>query len=609
MPHVSVVQLDIQLPADAAIDLFLLQLHSPPPVEAGAPIKLPATVATRRGQFLTALAAWVTASYCAQTPQRPVFVVAPELSIPLEHTGVLEMMVRNLDRPAIIIAGLEFLRWQEYRRLVEGMASMPSPASWLEGGRDGHWVNAALILVRDAAGAVQKFIQPKRNPSDGEAATHFPGRNVLVFQSRNQIQGVHLNFCVQICADFTNHRIVADLRRACEEISPGRPLDFTFVLQRNENQDAPQFKQSIKAYFDPPVGMVETARGSLVFVNNARAATGGTDWGDSMMLFPFEKWRMSGAPTFWIRDDGANNHQGVLMREAGPAAFWLRYKPQYLVSSVAGAGQPGPFVDNHALALTIVDDFFPEDPEFRPIPAVAHWLRQRWVDGRGTVAAALRSGGCPEAVQAGGEAAYDEVLARWHAIVSGDDLAARLLVGLYFCCFTQRGYPAGTTEPRKWVAAAEHGAREFLATCALLQLGAGAAGALTPHSLPETHARVGGLLITLVWGGGTHTAGAMITSVLNRLAIPAAVVGDGRLVVLIESRDTPERDKLAELVESHSVEITRAEQPRVELITDAAAFARPVVVCSQAVWAEVCYTQSLDEARRRVSTLLTTAGR
>jgi hypothetical protein len=609
LPRVSIVELAVELPADATVDLFLLQLQSPAPGTAGAPGKLVDTIAARRAEFFAAFSNWISTSYCQQHTQRPFFVVAPELSVSVTHVGILENLLASIDRPGFVIVGLEFLRWSEYRELLHSMNEMPDRASWLEDGQPEHWINAALILIRDAMGTIHRFIQPKRNPSDMEAATHFPCRNVLLFQSQRQTQGAHLNFCVQICADFTNHEVVARLRRAIEDRSPGRPLDFTFVLQRNEDQAAPQFKRSIQAYFEPPIGMAETTRGSLIFLNNARGVTDtAAMWGDSMLLFPFQKWRSDGAPTYWLRNDGPHNHQGVLLREGGPAAFWLRYKPQYLVNPIPGSGQPGPFVDSHALAVRIVEDVFPAAPQFASIPPVAHWLGQQWSGGRGRISAILNDAGRPKALQEAGDGAYDEALGEWTSVASSDEGVAKALVGLYFCCFTQQGYPASTVEPRQWVSSTEDGARRFLSSVALLRLGM-AGREVTPTVSAAVHAQGGDVRIALAWGGGSKLADAMIVALLRSVSEVASRDKLPDLVVLVAPLDAPDDERLADIVKKTSPYITDAEVPG---SGDAGAddITRPAderplrFICDQRVWAAVSGANSVDEARANLAVVL-----
>jgi hypothetical protein len=297
------------------------------------------------------------------------------------------------------------------------------------------------------------------------------------------------------------------------------------------------------------------------------------------------------------------------MREAGPAVFWLRYKPHYLVNPIPGSGQPGPFVANHALALPIVDDVFPAVPVFAPIPPVAHWLRQQWAKGRGSIAAILTEAGAGETVRIESENAYGEMFSLWDSAAFADDAGARSVVDLYFCCFTQEGYPASTHEPREWLTDAENGAGQFLAAFALLRL-APAAGALTPCLSSTAHADGGALTITLVWGGNSKPAGAMIVSALGRLAEEMPRAHGSHLVILVSPRDAPDQARLTELASRSSHDITRPSGPGVvaagasDDITEAAVTPTPIFACDQRLWTAVCYAQGVDEARASVTAIL-----
>ena len=305
------VDVNMTLPEDGVVDIFMLQFHSPAPIENGALGKLPASVIDSRQVFLNQFCQWMQETYCQENPSRPYFVVIPELAISLKHLDVLRDIAQLDERPVGVFAGLEFLTRDEYLSFIQDKSDMPEPNLWTDGVTETHRLNTALILLQESDGQLLQFIQPKRNPSDLEAATHFYCQNALFFHSTNQVQGRRLNFCVHICSDFTNFENVLEFRRKCETIAAGRPVDFTFLLQRNKNQFAPQFIRSIAAYFMPPIGMIDTSHGCLVFANVASQVAGKSeDWGKSMLLFPWSKhWRTYGSATYWLHDDKANNYQ------------------------------------------------------------------------------------------------------------------------------------------------------------------------------------------------------------------------------------------------------------------------------------------------------------
>jgi hypothetical protein len=373
--HIHTVGLDIQLPADRLVDIFLLQLHSPVQADGLAPY--PPEQSAARGEFLNRFAQWLRQTYQPANANRPFFVLAPELSIPLQHVPILEGMVR-------------------------------------------------------------------------------------------------------------------ELRRACEEAANGRQLDFTFVLERNEDQTAAHFKRSVAAYFEPPDGMADTSAGCLVFVNNANPTFGkSTQWGKSMFLFPFtRRWRVSGSPTYWVSDEGPHNHQAVVVREPGPSIYWLRYKPQYLVNSTPGSGQPGPFVDNQALAVWINGQAFPAPVDFQAIQPVIHWLISEWSCIEPAFIKELREVGRPDVVRNALHAAYNESVERWRETLGTNEILAKRVVNLCFSGFPGAVFGKETMEPQLWPADVSSGVRRFLELYSVLHSALPVASNLRPAATNSAHALI-----------------------------------------------------------------------------------------------------------------------
>ena len=71
--RVLLVDVNMALPEDGLVDLFLLQCHSPDPLEQGAPGKLPAQVSARRQVLLERFCQWLRDTYCPENPARPYF--------------------------------------------------------------------------------------------------------------------------------------------------------------------------------------------------------------------------------------------------------------------------------------------------------------------------------------------------------------------------------------------------------------------------------------------------------------------------------------------------------------------------------------------------------
>ena len=180
------VTLDIRLGDDTLIDLFLVQWHTPVPARGHAPSVIPALFVEQKRQVLEQFRDWLLAQ-TAGNPTRPVFVIIPEMSMPSGQVPILNGLVQAMQRPVVVIAGMEYQPWTDFQKLVLALPDMPDPQSWLQDGQPHHWVNAARIWTRDEHGQIKRFIQPKRHPqADEQAIPLYQGRNVLVFRSSTQ---------------------------------------------------------------------------------------------------------------------------------------------------------------------------------------------------------------------------------------------------------------------------------------------------------------------------------------------------------------------------------------------------------------------------------------
>ena len=602
------VDVDMVLPDDGAVDLFLLQCHSPAPIENGAPGKLPANIRIRRQSFLERFCQWLEDIYCRENRLRPFFVIIPELAVSLSHLHVLQSIAQLGDRPAGVFAGLEFLTRDEYSNLIQKMPDMPEPNLWTTGVTETHQLNTALVLLQQSDGQFTQFIQPKRNPSDQEAATHFNCQRTLFFRSKNQAQGRRLNFCVQICSDFTNFEYVREFRRECEAVVNGRPVDFTFLLQRNENQFAQQFVKSIDAYFAPPHAMVETTRGCLVFANNASNVTGKSkDWGKSMLIFPWNniRWRTYGSPTYWLHNDKANNFQAVVLREPGECIYWLRYKPHYLVNQVAGSGQPGPFVDdNHAWALKFNDGNFPDKPAFKPIQPVTHWLLSEWSQSQNEFLQKLEQ--LPDSVVTGCEAAHDLAYSTWEAVLLPSERLSRYILSLYFSCFRSQVLSDGTQEPHDWSADIANKVRDFLSVYTLLHCGFHGLG-LMPQPRQFAHAVLNAETNLSLISGHSKPVRSIIAASLSVIGQANGLSDKAKhILILISSLDSPDSTVLSSIIEENLRKITSVADPRTsgDDITSADEACEIIPIYDHKIWTSVQTAKTITEVRSSIQVVL-----
>jgi hypothetical protein len=190
-PAVHRVETSLELDQDRAIDLFLIQWHTPRPAGLAG---LCGDVSQERVRFLSDFGAWLSQELERQVSMRPCFVLAPELSLPVSADQVVGELLRQLNRPAVFAGGMEFLRWNLYLELLERCSGMPEPNRWRSGGDETLVVNCAAIWVRGLDGNVRRFVQPKRNPSDAEDPLVYRGNDILLFTSANPHNGKRLNF-------------------------------------------------------------------------------------------------------------------------------------------------------------------------------------------------------------------------------------------------------------------------------------------------------------------------------------------------------------------------------------------------------------------------------
>ncbi|MCK4390883.1 MAG: hypothetical protein KAV83_11690 [Desulfobacterales bacterium] len=575
------IDLNLQLTQDRLIDIFILQWHTPLPAHDHIWKKIPPQLAEEKVALFDNFGKWLLNYFDVNTPSRPLFIVTPELSMPISCENLLDQIVNRINRPTVIIAGLQFLEWEEYSNLIHNLPCMPESATWLTDGHANHIVNAAGIWIRDANGEVKRYIQPKLHPQDHEQAIPvYQGQNVLVFRSVDQRTGPRLNFCVQICSDFSNADFVQQLRHGIAAKCEGLCLDLTFLIQCNPNQDSIQFKQAVQAYYEVPNGMTPTKQGCLLFVNNANEKAGKSKiWGCSKLHFPYETWRYLEfpPPTYWITNDKQHNHQAVTLRESGPGIYWLTYKPHYLVRRLAGSGQSVPFqgtpgfafIDGTTFGQGTVADLF------LPIPAVCHWLHGEWNEGKDELKLRLEENKTKQDVEENKTKQdvadyylnlYRSGLDAWSQVIGHHDNWARRAVNTYFTCCKKEFYPAKETEPQEWHPDVSSAVKQMMRIYALLVAGVQAfpGGSISPNFEGLHHASAANELhITFLWGDGEIPPRKMITDYIvereNRGLCD--LLSAKCFLILVNPAGCPDRGDLLEAIKKDGCDIVRQSSP------------------------------------------------
>jgi hypothetical protein len=577
---VTPVITDVELGQDHLIDILVLQWWTA--LEDGPRCfgVLPQRLVEGKRRELDWLATWLSEQFDPNTPSRPLFIVAPEVSLPNSLLSRVEDMIASLRRPCVLIAGLSHLTWSQYSQLLADCRNMPVQVDWLTGDNAGGMVNAAAILVRSgAAGSpVLKFLQPKLHPFREENPQLFRGLHTLLFRSRNQTSGSRLNFAVKICSDFVDPEMVRNFRREMETATPGSQIDFTFVPQWQVNPEDTQFKQGIQAYFETPIEMAETSKSAVIFANTARECRGRSrEFGGSRVnvkqVEHFPMARNTPSPTCVRSDWKMFDHQALVLRDSGPCVYHLTMKPVYLVNRVAGSGDEQPFQRCECAFL----DGAQTRLSFRPLHPICHWLDSEWRDDEHdlieTIEWAKHDGDAATIYRTFVQEAHRRTREMWIAAMGTREPEVRDGMQTYTDVMSvQENSPGKQGEPWYWSDTISTAARRFMRVLCLLRVGLPeTVELLFPPRLNIRHAMLGeAVALTLLWGNGDRAP----IDILNRFRKRHQQYGIGEftgrkwLVVLVDSACPLTADDLMEWKKS---DITQAS------ITDATGNLIPAV--------------------------------
>lgn len=492
LSEVRRVPTGFSLDASESIEMLLLQWHTPSPIDGQSGAWIGAT-ANEIGVKQTVLTA--VEKLISQPRANPMFVVTPELSLPLALVPIVDSAVAKASKPLVFIAGLEHMTLEQYATFAADFDEATTAANPQKNRR----VNAAAIWIATDSGT-RRYLQMKRGLADSEQNDLTHGREAFLFASPDQRDGRRLNFAVGICADFTNKQHVLQLRREMAKHADVLALDLMFLLQMNEKQDALQFRTAVAAYFDPPVApvapdatLMSTDKSALVFLNQAAGADDAAKFGRSAVHFHYNKVlaaRAEGAPTFCIESHPGHDHHSAVFREDRPSAYLVEYVPLHR----RNAGPPGSNEAAIFRSASYADLSAPaQQLTFTEIAPVVHWLLRRWEADEAAIAADAEinfraSSGDKKAAIAKWRQAWLTGIEWWRSRLHDDNAARRqlaLLVG------TLNG-----REPRRW--AIEESVRLLLRAFVLIQLGTERPRALCGHECGNV--TVGETVIAFVSG-------------------------------------------------------------------------------------------------------------
>jgi hypothetical protein len=508
------IKMDIKLSDDRLLDIIVLQWWTP--MEGGPRCfgVLPQDMVGQKAADLQKLGTWLIERLDSETPTRPVFVIAPEVSCPASLLPQLDTLISRLQRPSVFIVGLCHVTAAECNQLLHNWHT-PIEPDWTVPTTGGQMINAAAILIK-AAGSnqqPQRFLQPKIFPYRDENPQLFRGTHSLMFYSENQTSGSRINFSVKICSDFVNADAVRQFRHDVEEEVPGRPLDFTFVLQHQDDPKSVQIQQSIQAYFDAPDKMVNTSEGALIFSNTASERRGrSTQFAGSGMHVKFvQKFPMSNntpSPTCFREERPPYDHQAILLRECGPSIYRLTIKPVYLRNRIPGQADEQAFQLCECALLSEAEPAL----NFRRLEPVSHWLDSEWREDE----TAWLDSVAPAVDPYRSFLQTEHRLCRemWLSSFSQREVEARDNIQKYTVVL--EGYeaaPRKQPEPFFWNEQTSTACRVFMRSLTLLRIGLSAPYALQipTDRLNVRHAMLGNdTALTLLWGNGDQDPKALL---------------------------------------------------------------------------------------------------
>jgi hypothetical protein len=87
------IDLNLQLMDDRLVDIFIFQWHTPLPVHGHNWQKIQPVLAEVKLAILNEFHDWLLRYFLVNTPPRPLFIVAPELSMPLCCDDLVKMKI------------------------------------------------------------------------------------------------------------------------------------------------------------------------------------------------------------------------------------------------------------------------------------------------------------------------------------------------------------------------------------------------------------------------------------------------------------------------------------------------------------------------------------
>lgn len=272
---------------------------------------------------------------------------------------------------------------------------------------------------------------------------------------------------------------------------------------------------------------------------------------------------------------------------------------------MAGSGQPGPFVDNHARALRLDEANFPTQPSFDAILPVTHWLFSEWSQSGSELVGKLEQ--VPASVLGGCKHAHDVARCSWEEALFSDEKLSRYTLGLYFSAIRDPILSKDTQEPQKWSNAIASGARRFLAVYALLTSGLSGLD-LRPQPRPFAHAVLNEEINLSLIYGDDRSVSAIVAASISTIDSASGLFDKAKhVLILVSTLDSPDSATLNSLLEQNLTSITDADDVQTRgnddiTTTDGAVEFLPV--CDDKIWTSVLNVPNMAALQARIAPLL-----
>jgi len=283
------------------------------------------------------------------------FIVLPEYSIPTgtpDGLQALQTQINSCAKNLVFIAGIEGLTKAEFEALVARFP--PTDASIRPSVPDAAFINTCVIVIKDNAGNISWYFQPKLAASQWEEPKGMAEGNTVFY-----FHGANTAFLCQLCFDHIAERGNDSLSAAlCQRLQVLRGtdatrLDFLFVPQYNESPLSDAFLSSSSTILEHEHPQFNSALTAVVAVNRAGNNQEPGKFASSGLYYRAGRWQVN--PTV-LGPDGyklteADNTTSAIFRKRTEAihAFGLTPASQNLRHS----GNPRiPISDVHSYLLS-----------------------------------------------------------------------------------------------------------------------------------------------------------------------------------------------------------------------------------------------------------------